>query len=73
MRVSVSHMGNIYVTIRAWAHGLGRSDILIVPPANSQRTLSLGTKYSPEGLCLPFKLTLGNRLKPASWGQIPWL
>jgi predicted nucleotide-binding protein (sugar kinase/HSP70/actin superfamily) len=68
MRVSVSHMGNIYVTIRAWAHGLGRSDILIVPPPNSQRTLSLGTKYSPEGLCLPFKLTLGNLIEACELG-----
>jgi predicted nucleotide-binding protein (sugar kinase/HSP70/actin superfamily) len=61
-------MGNIYVTIRAWAHGLGCSDILIVPPANSQRTLSLGTKYSPEGLCLPFKLTLGNLIEACELG-----
>jgi len=68
MRVSMSHMGNIYVTIKAWAHKLGRSDNLIIPPANSQRTLSLGVKYSPEGLCLPFKLTLGNLIEACELG-----
>jgi len=68
MRISMSHLSNLYVTIKAWAHSLGRGDSLIVPPANSQRTLSLGAKYSPEGLCLPFKLTLGNLIEACELG-----
>jgi len=40
----------------------------IIPPLNSQRTLSLATKYSPEGLCIPFKLTLGNMIESAEMG-----
>jgi len=30
--------------------------------------MSLGVKYSPEGLCIPFKLTLGNMIEAAEMG-----
>ncbi len=41
---------------------------LILPPSNSQRTLALGIKYSPETACLPFKLTLGNMIETLEMG-----
>jgi len=66
MRVGISHLGNLYIMIKAWAQRLGGGLILL--PANSQRTLSLGAKYSPEGLCLPFKLTLGNLIEACELG-----
>ena len=66
MRVGISHLGNISIMIKAWAQRLGGG--LILPPATSQRTLSLGVKYSPEGLCLPFKLTLGNLIEACELG-----
>ena len=66
MRIAISHLGNLYITIKAWAQRLGGD--LIVPPVNNQRTLSLGVKYSPEGLCLPFKLTLGNLIEACEMG-----
>jgi predicted nucleotide-binding protein (sugar kinase/HSP70/actin superfamily) len=39
-----------------------------MPPVNNQRTLSLGVRYSPEGLCIPFKLTLGNLIEAVELG-----
>jgi len=45
MRVGISHLGNISIMIKAWAQRLGGG--LILPPATSKRTLSLGVKYSP--------------------------
>ena len=39
-----------------------------MPPVNNQRTLSLGVRHSPEGLCIPFKLTLGNLIEAAELG-----
>jgi len=66
MRVGISHLGNISIMTKAWAQRLGGS--LILPPVNNQRTLSLGVKYSPEGLCLPFKLTLGNLIEACELG-----
>jgi len=66
MRVSMPHVGNLYVPIKALFQRLNID--YVVPPANSQRTLSLGVKYSPEGLCIPFKLTLGNMIESAEMG-----
>ncbi len=46
-----------------------RLDIdFVIPPISNQHTLSLGVKYSPEGLCIPFKLTLGNLIEAAELG-----
>ena len=66
MRVSVPHMGNTYIAFKAL---FDRLDIdYIVPPVTNQRTLSLGVKHSPEGVCIPFKLTLGNLIEAAEQG-----
>ena len=66
MRVGLPHMGNIYVALKALFQ---RLDIdYVIPPLNNRRTLSLGVKYSPEGLCIPFKLTLGNMIEAAELG-----
>jgi len=66
MLVGMPHLGNLYIGIKAMADRLGGE--LIVPPACNQRALSLGVKYSPEGLCIPFKLTLGNLIEAAEMG-----
>jgi len=66
MRVGMPHMGNIYIPFKALFQ---RLDIdFVIPPITSQRTLSLGARYSPEGLCIPFKLTLGNLIEAAELG-----
>lgn len=66
MRLGMPHLGNIYLCIKAMANRLGGD--LVVPPGSNQRTLSLGVRYSPEGLCLPFKLMLGNLIEAAEMG-----
>ncbi|HUV55679.1 MAG TPA: hypothetical protein VMV84_00450 [Dehalococcoidales bacterium] len=66
MRVSIPHMGNLYIPLKALFQRLGID--YIVPPLNNRRTLSLGVRYSPEGLCIPFKLTLGNLIEAAELG-----
>lgn len=66
MRVSMPHMGNLYIPLKALFQ---RLDVeFIPPPMTNQRTLSLGVKHSPEGLCIPFKLTLGNLIEVAEMG-----
>ena len=59
-------MGNLYIPFKALFQRLNID--FVVPPINNQRTLSLGVKHSPEGLCLPFKLTLGNLIEAAQLG-----
>ncbi len=66
MRVGMPHMGNIYIPFKALFHRLNID--FVVPPVNNQRTLSLGVKHSPEGLCIPFKLTLGNLIEAVQLG-----
>ena len=66
MRIGMPHMGNLYIPFKALFQRLGMDHV--IPPVSNQRTLSLGAKYSPEGLCLPFKLTLGNLIEAVELG-----
>jgi len=66
MRIGVPHMGNLYIPLKALLERLELD--FIIPPVNNQRTLSLGVRYSPEGMCIPFKLTLGNLIEAAELG-----
>jgi len=59
-------MGNIYIPFKALFQRL-KIDF-VMPPISNQRTLSLGARYSPEGLCIPFKMTLGNLIEAAELG-----
>ncbi len=66
MRIGMPHMGNIYIPFKALFQ---RLDIdFVIPPLTNQRTLSLAARHSPEGLCIPFKLTLGNLIEAAELG-----
>jgi predicted nucleotide-binding protein (sugar kinase/HSP70/actin superfamily) len=59
-------MGNIYIPFKAM---FKRLDVdFVMPPVSNQRTLSLGARHSPEGLCIPFKMTLGNLIEAAELG-----
>ncbi|MDR1326964.1 MAG: acyl-CoA dehydratase activase-related protein [Heliobacteriaceae bacterium] len=59
-------MGTISI---AWAAALQKLGIeAYVPPYTSKKTLSLGTKHSPEAICLPYKLILGNFIEAIEGG-----
>ncbi len=61
IKVAFPHMGNVYV---AWASALKKLGVEpYIPPMTCKRTLELGTKYSPDSICLPYKLILGNFLQ----------
>ena len=66
MPVTLPRMGNVHIPFRALFERLNIE--YIIPPANTQRTMSLATKHSPEGLCIPFKLTLGNLIEALELG-----
>lgn len=66
IKVAFPHMGNIYVV---WGSALRRLGVEpYIPPYSSKRTLSLGTKNSPESICLPYKLILGNFIEAIEGG-----
>ncbi len=65
-KIAFPHMGLIYV---AWSAALRKVDVEpYIPPYTSKKTLSLGTKHSPEAICLPYKLILGNFIEALEGG-----
>ncbi len=66
IKVAFPHMGTIYV---AWEMALKSIGVeAFIPPYTSKKTLSLGTKNSPEAICLPYKLILGNFIEAIEGG-----
>ncbi len=51
-------MGNVALAAKALCEGLEIP--YVVPEENNKKTLLTGSYYSPEEICLPFKLMLGN-------------
>lgn len=66
MKVTFPHMGHMWVCLKAMLEYLGVE--VVVPPPSSKKTLSLGSKHSPEFACMPMKLNLGNFMEAAELG-----
>jgi len=66
MKLTVPHLGHLDIFLRAMSRRIGPD--FIFPPKTSSRTLQLGTKYSPESTCLPFKFILGNFIEALEKG-----
>lgn len=66
MKVSFPHMGNLYIALAGALKVLGAEPL--TPPYNTKRTLTLGSRHSPEVVCLPYKLVLGNYLEAIEAG-----
>ncbi len=66
IKVAFPHMGTISI---AWAAALRKVGVEpYIPPYTNKKTLSLGTKNSPEAICLPYKLILGNFIEAIEGG-----
>lgn len=66
MVLTFPHMGKMYISAKAFFEEMGIETI--TPPPVTKRTLELGTKYSPELVCLPFKINLGNYIESIEQG-----
>ena len=67
IKVAFPHMGTVSI---AWAAALKKIGLEpFIPPYTSKRTLSIGTKHSPEAICLPYKLILGNFIEAIKGGD----
>lgn len=66
MKVTFPHMGSVWVPFKTLMdkHGID----CVVPPIFSKHTMSLGVKYSPEWMCLPYKVLLGNLIEGLEQG-----
>ena len=58
MKITFPHVGNMYVPIKALLETIGID--YVMPPLCNIRTLECGSVHSPEFICLPFKIILGD-------------
>lgn len=58
MVITFPNMGNVATAAAAFFQGMHIP--YIMPEQNNKKTLQLGSFHSPEEICLPFKLVLGN-------------
>ena len=65
-KVSFPHMGTVSIAWSAALRIIGCEPY--IEPYTSKRTLSLGTKHSPEAICIPYKLILGNFIEAIEGG-----
>jgi len=66
MKITFPHLGNTYLAAKALFDGLGIE--YIIPPFSSNEALELGSKFSPEEMCLPYKIMMGNYLQSIEKG-----
>lgn len=57
--ISFPHLGDYYIPIRFLLKKLTKHQVIESPPI-TKKTIELGTKFSPEFVCIPFKYNLGN-------------
>jgi predicted nucleotide-binding protein (sugar kinase/HSP70/actin superfamily) len=59
-------MRNLYIPVSAFIKSLGAE--VIIPPRPSSSSIKLGAKYSPEFICFPFKVNLGDLIYAVKMG-----
>lgn len=60
---SFPHMANYHIPIEFLLKLIFKDSKILVPPPTTKRTLELGSKYSPDFVCVPFKYNLGNYIE----------
>ncbi len=58
MKVTFPHMGNIFISVKVLLDILGID--YVIPPNCNKKTFELGIAHSPEFMCLPFKIIMGD-------------
>lgn len=61
MKITIPHFGNTHIAAKVLFEGLGID--YVIPPLSSYRALEAGDIISPDEICLPFKIMLGNVLQ----------
>lgn len=65
--ISFPHMADYYIPIKYFLEHVINCDILLAPPITN-KTIELGSKYSPDFVCTPFKYTLGSFIESLDMG-----
>lgn len=65
--ISFPHMGNYYIPINYLVKKITKCKV-IIPPKITKKTIELGSRYSPDYVCAPFKYNLGNYIEALDKG-----
>lgn len=66
--ISFPHMGNYHVPVEMMLRLMFPDHIIMSAPKTTKRTLELGSRYSPDFVCVPFKYNLGNYIESLEQG-----
>lgn len=66
-KITFPHIGNYYIPIKYLITNICKSEV-IVPPKITKKTIELGSKNSPDYVCVPFKYNLGNFIESINQG-----
>ncbi|CUH97512.1 hypothetical protein P22_3643 [Propionispora sp. 2/2-37] len=58
MKITFPHTGNMYIPIKVLLETIGID--YVMPPLCNIKTLECGSAHSPEFICMPFKIILGD-------------
>jgi len=61
--ISFPHMGSYHIPIEALLKLIFKNHKIMTAPRITKKTLELGSKYSPDFVCVPFKYNLGNYIE----------
>ena len=65
--ISFPHLGNYYIPIKYLISNITKCKVLVPPPI-TKKTMDIGSKYSPDYVCVPFKYNLGNYIESLDLG-----
>lgn len=65
--ISFPHLGNYYIPIKYLVENITKCKVLTPPPI-TKHTIDIGSKYSPDYVCVPFKYNLGNYIEALESG-----
>lgn len=65
--ISFPHLGYYYVVFNYFLSNACKCKV-VVPPVSTKKTIELGSKYSPDFVCVPFKYNLGNYIEALESG-----
>ncbi len=66
--ISFPHLGNYHVPVENLLRHLFPEHKILPAPPITKKTLELGSRYSPDFVCVPFKYNLGNYIEALEQG-----
>ena len=66
--ISFPHIGDYCYFVKPFLENITGLDVKFAPPI-TKKTVELGSKYSPDFVCLPFKYNIGNYIETLEEGS----